>query len=74
MLRLRLAFLILLLLLFGSTATREAKSVRSVALPYRDAGLTEREAAAHLLNRFTFGPTPGQIAREIIARIEEACP
>ncbi len=29
--------------------------------PYKKAGLTKREAAAHLLNRFTFGPTPNQI-------------
>lgn len=29
--------------------------------PYRDAGLTEQQAAAHLLNRFTFGPRPGDV-------------
>ncbi len=29
--------------------------------PYKAAGLTERQAAAHLLNRFTYGATPGQI-------------
>jgi uncharacterized protein (DUF1800 family) len=29
--------------------------------PYKSAGLTEREAAAHLLNRFTYGATPGQV-------------
>ena len=31
------------------------------SFPYKKAGLTEREAAAHLLNRFTFGATPGQV-------------
>jgi len=30
-------------------------------LPYKKAGLTEREAAAHLLSRFTYGATPGQV-------------
>ncbi len=30
-------------------------------LPYQKAGLTEREAAAHLLSRFTYGATPGQV-------------
>jgi uncharacterized protein (DUF1800 family) len=30
-------------------------------MPWKAAGLTERQAAAHLLNRFTFGATPGQI-------------
>ena len=29
--------------------------------PYKKAGLTKQEAAAHILNRFTFGPMPGQI-------------
>jgi uncharacterized protein (DUF1800 family) len=29
--------------------------------PYKQSGLTERQAAAHLLNRFTYGATPGQI-------------
>ncbi|MDF3078253.1 MAG: hypothetical protein K0S09_2142 [Sphingobacteriaceae bacterium] len=29
--------------------------------PYKQAGLTERQAAAHLLNRFTFGAKPGDI-------------
>jgi uncharacterized protein (DUF1800 family) len=29
--------------------------------PYKKAGLTEREAAAHLLSRFTYGATPGQV-------------
>lgn len=32
-----------------------------VKFPYKKAGLTEREAAAHLLNRFTFGPKQNQI-------------
>jgi uncharacterized protein (DUF1800 family) len=29
--------------------------------PYRQAGLTDRQAAAHLLSRFTYGATPGQV-------------
>lgn len=31
------------------------------SFPYKKGGLTEREAAAHLLSRFTYGATPGQI-------------
>jgi len=31
------------------------------SFPYKKAGLTEREAAAHLLSRFSYGATPGQI-------------
>jgi uncharacterized protein (DUF1800 family) len=29
--------------------------------PYKQAGLTDKQAAAHLISRFTFGQTPGQI-------------
>jgi len=29
--------------------------------PWRQAGLTERQAAGHLLSRFTYGATPGQV-------------
>jgi len=45
--------LLLLLLLALPALARE--------LPYAKAGLTPREAAAHLLNRFTFGPRPGDV-------------
>ncbi|HEX4962895.1 MAG TPA: DUF1800 domain-containing protein [Thermoanaerobaculia bacterium] len=33
----------------------------SVHLPWKAAGLSERQAAAHLLNRFAFGPRPGEV-------------
>lgn len=29
--------------------------------PYKRAGLTQKQAAAHLLNRFSYGPRPGEI-------------
>lgn len=32
-------------------------------MPYKKAGLTEKEAALHLLNRLAFGPTPGQVEK-----------
>lgn len=32
-----------------------------IKFPYKKAGLTERQAAVHLLNRFTFGSRPGDI-------------
>ncbi len=31
------------------------------SFPYKKAGLTERQAAAHLLSRFTFGARPGDV-------------
>ncbi len=33
----------------------------SYHFPWKEAGLTEREAAAHLLSRFSYGPRPGEI-------------
>ncbi|HSK78411.1 MAG TPA: DUF1800 domain-containing protein [Thermoanaerobaculia bacterium] len=33
----------------------------AAALPWKQAGLSEREAAAHLLNRFAYGPRPGEV-------------
>src|SRR5579864_5811403 len=36
-------------------------AVNSHTFPYRKVGLTERQAAEHLLDRFTYGATPGQI-------------
>ena len=36
---------------------------RPLSFPYREAGLTPEQAAAHLLSRMSFGPTPGQVER-----------
>lgn len=53
-------------------------------LPWRQAGLTERQAAAHLLDRFAYGPRPGEVeavvalgldtwlARQLTADLPEA--
>src|SRR5512140_1938324 len=48
-----------------STIPETRISVSQVRLPWRLAGLTEREAAIHLLDRFSFGPRPGDIDRVI---------
>ncbi|HWB92404.1 MAG TPA: DUF1800 domain-containing protein [Puia sp.] len=34
---------------------------KSYRFPWQRAGLTERQAAAHLLSRFTYGATPGEV-------------
>src|ERR1700722_2706173 len=55
------------LVLFGghlviSSYTVEVDSALSRnKFPWRQAGLTERQAAEHLLSRFTYGATPGQV-------------
>ncbi|MEM8558855.1 MAG: DUF1800 domain-containing protein [Bacteroidota bacterium] len=36
-------------------------TMQASRMPYIVAGLTEREAAAHLLNRFAYGPRPGEV-------------
>ncbi len=48
-------------LLFSSFLDEHIASTAAFKFPYKQAHLTERQAAAHLLNRFTFGATPGGI-------------
>lgn len=38
--------------------------------PYQKAGLTKEEAAAHLLNRFSFGATPGEVQKVVQMGLE----
>ncbi len=40
-------------------------------LPWREAGLTEEQAAAHLLDRFAFGPRPGDVGHVVETGLEE---
>lgn len=42
----------------------------SPKMPYKKAGLTDQEAALHLLNRFTFGPRLGQVEEVINQGLE----
>lgn len=43
----------------------------SLVFPYRKAGLTERQAAAHLISRFTYGATPGKVDAVIKTGLEK---
>src|SRR3954466_14626067 len=45
----------------GAAAYTQAEKPLTVHMPWKQAGLTERQAAAHLLNRFAFGPRPGEV-------------
>jgi len=38
-------------------------NAKAISFPYAEVGLTQREAVAHMLNRFTFGPRPNQISQ-----------
>ncbi|WP_431214164.1 DUF1800 family protein [Puia sp. P3] len=42
-----------------------------MSFPYRKAGLSERQAAAHLLSRFTYGPGPGQVDEVVSMGLEK---
>src|ERR1700761_6573441 len=50
-----------IVLLSSFLLTDKAVNRTAFSFPYNKAGLTEREAAAHLLSRFTYGATPGQV-------------
>ncbi len=43
----------------------------TLRFPYKEAGLTERQAAAHLLNRFSFGANPGQVDEVVRTGLEK---
>jgi uncharacterized protein (DUF1800 family) len=51
--------------LYGAWADTEKPP--SIHMPWKEAGLTEKQAAAHLLNRFAFGPRPGEV--EAVAKM-----
>lgn len=42
-------------------APQSGSGLSKIHLPYAKAGLTKQQAAAHLLNRFSFGATPGEL-------------
>ncbi|MDZ4796113.1 MAG: DUF1800 domain-containing protein [Bacteroidota bacterium] len=52
-------------LLLSSFKQSEGSS-SSFSFPYKQAGLTDREAAAHIMSRFSFGAKPGQV--DVVAK------
>jgi len=46
-------------------------AAKQFSFPYKQAGLTERQAAAQLLNRFTYGATPGEIDEVVNTGLEK---
>jgi uncharacterized protein (DUF1800 family) len=45
----------------GNPRPQNVQSSKPLRLPWAQAGLTRREAAAHLLSRFSYGARPGEI-------------
>ncbi|WP_205504256.1 DUF1800 domain-containing protein [Rufibacter psychrotolerans] len=72
---LRHSFFVLLVLLVGiclsSSGEREKAASKALQFPHKKAGLTERQAAAHLLSRFTFGARPGQVDEVVKMGLEK---
>jgi uncharacterized protein (DUF1800 family) len=50
-----------LTVLFAFSQSKQSTEYNRIKLPYKKAGLTERQAAAHLLSRFSFGAKPGEV-------------
>ena len=56
---------------FSSFLNPPKTEISSLRFPWQKAGLSQREAAAHLLNRFSFGPRQGQIDEVVNTGIEK---
>lgn len=70
--RLLLSLLLLLALSLSSFRTGSSPGPKKFPrFPYQKAGLTERQAAAHLLSRFTFGARPGQVDQVVKMGLEK---
>ena len=70
-----LALLLVVAAVLAALSSAAASEVVSAPLrpgdmPWRAAGLSERQAAAHLLARFTFGARPGDVDRVVARGLE----
>ncbi|HET7854362.1 MAG TPA: DUF1800 domain-containing protein [Candidatus Methylomirabilis sp.] len=68
--RIRSIIFLLAILLFLGPFASAARLGRPSGLPYQEAGLTQRQAAAILLDRFAFGARPGEIDRVVAQGLE----
>lgn len=64
------AVLVFSFLLSSFNVNNPAQYGPGFKMPYKQAGLNERQAAVHLLNRFTYGATPGQIDEVVKTGLE----
>jgi len=54
-----------------SSFVRIMGATDKLAMPYKKAGLTTEQAAAHLLSRFTYGAKPGQVEEVVKMGLEK---
>ena len=59
-----------LILLLPLILAGPASGDQTLELPWREAGLNERQAAAHLLDRFAYGARPGDVDRVVDLGLE----
>jgi uncharacterized protein (DUF1800 family) len=70
--RMRIFLLTILLFLTSGFRNFEVyKEQKAYRFPFKEAGLTKEQAAAHLLNRFTYGATPGLVKEVAAAGLEK---
>ncbi|MEY4777965.1 MAG: hypothetical protein RIS13_713 [Bacteroidota bacterium] len=64
---------ILLIFIFISLAftVEQFNSEQRLQMPYKKEGLTEREAAEHLLSRLSFGARPGEVEKVLAIGLEK---
>ena len=53
-----------------SSYNKQDTNLAVFKMPYKQAGLTERQAAAHLIDRFTFGNSPGYMDEVVKSGLE----
>lgn len=64
-----IAVIITIICLLSFTVNKNEKI--NLSFPYKNAGLTEREAALHLLNRFTYGVKIGDVDKVVKIGLEK---
>jgi uncharacterized protein (DUF1800 family) len=57
--------------LLSSFFLQPAGHTPAFSFPYKKAGLTDRQAAAHLLSRFSYGATPGDVDKVVAMGLEK---
>ncbi len=67
----KLFFVLFICVLSFSFYTMDTQPKPHYKFPYKNAGLTERQAAAHLLSRFTFGPKQGDVDHVVNMGLEK---
>lgn len=66
-----ISFLLMLFIaILSSSFLQKKPSAKKLILPYKEAGLTERAAAAHLLSRFTYGAKKGDVDKVVKMGLE----